>query len=115
MSAGFGAFWQAYPVKVGKLAAIRAWQRRHPDLSQVLEALAWQTQSDQWRKGYIPHPTTYLNQGRWLDERPQVDRLDGRQTEAPCAICGYPEPRYHSRVECNRRYLEQQPASRSQE
>lgn len=67
----FDAFWQSYPRKVGKDKALDAWKKKNPPLEAVLGALAWQIQSDDWRKdggAFIPHPTTYLNQGRWKDE-----------------------------------------------
>jgi len=69
----FDDFWEAYPRKVGKEAARRAWQksRRDTDLATILDALAWQTQQDSWlRNGgqYVPHPATWLNQGRWEDQ-----------------------------------------------
>jgi len=69
--ADFLSFWNAYPRRVGKGAAWRAWQRERPDLAQVLGALAWQTRSAEWcREGgtYVPHPTTYINHRRWEDE-----------------------------------------------
>ena len=72
----FERFWMAYPKKVGKDAAQRAWQKiKAPSdtLDAILHALTWQTRSEQWvRDGgqYIPNPATYLNQGRWKDERP---------------------------------------------
>lgn len=68
---GFAEFWTVYPKKVGKDKALDAWNKKKPPLDAVLKALAWQIQSDAWRKeggAYIPHPTTYLNQGRWKDE-----------------------------------------------
>ena len=100
----FDQFWQAYPRKVGKLAALASWQRKHPALEDVLTALEWQQESDQWKKGYIPHPATYLNQGRWMDVNPAI----GDIRSMPCAWCGHPEPRWHSAVECNARWLTQQ-------
>lgn len=72
-SVGFMEFWQAYPRKVGKGAAEKAWAKASPDLQAVLTALAWQTKQDGWTKdggAFIPHPGTYLNQQRWLDEKP---------------------------------------------
>lgn len=72
-SVGFMEFWQAYPRKVGKGAAEKAWAKANPDLQAVLTALAWQTKQDGWTKdggAFIPHPGTYLNQRRWEDERP---------------------------------------------
>ena len=71
--ANFDLFWQAYPKKVGKDKALESWNKTRPNIKEVLEALDWQTKSDQWfRNGgqFIPNPTTYLNQGRWKDEPP---------------------------------------------
>jgi len=70
-SSDFSAFWEAYPKKTGKGEAWKTWQRSKPLLSVVLEALAWQTASDQWNRDggrYRPNPATYLNQRRWEDE-----------------------------------------------
>ena len=67
----FVQFWEAYPRKVGKVAAWKAWRRISPDqalLERMLQTLAWQKRDRQWREGFTPHPTTWLNQGRWLDE-----------------------------------------------
>ena len=84
-SAGFENFWAAYPNKVGKDAAWRAWQKRKADLPEgetLLAILARQRASQQWQKEggqYVPHPATWLNQGRWQDvlETPQTDRWAG--------------------------------------
>ena len=76
VDAKFESFWMAYPKKVGKGATRKAWDRiRQPaaTLDLILIALEWQAQSEQWAKNsgqYIPNPATYLNQQRWLDERP---------------------------------------------
>ena len=70
----FDMFWIAYPKKVGKEAARKAWAKANPDLSTVLNALEWQKVSPQWFKNnglYIPNPSTWLNQHRWEDEKPQ--------------------------------------------
>jgi len=72
-SIGFQEFWKSYPRKIGKGAAQKAWDKLKPDLDTVLAALAWQTKQDAWIKDagqYIPHPGTYINQQRWLDEKP---------------------------------------------
>lgn len=74
----FSAFWSLYPRKVGKDAAWRAWQKlklTQEDCTVIAAALEWQKKSEQWtREGgqYIPHPSTYLNAGRWKDEQPGV-------------------------------------------
>lgn len=73
-SADFEEFWAAYPRKVGKKAAFRAWKISQPDSalrSRMLAVLADQKRSEQWqREGgqFIPHPTTWLSQGRWEDD-----------------------------------------------
>lgn len=69
----FDRFWKAYPRKVGKDAARNAWAKRKPSAAlteQMIKALEWQKKTEQWQdKNYIPHPATWLNQGRWKDER----------------------------------------------
>ena len=68
----FDQFWSAYPKKVGKESARKSWNKIRPNLQDVLKALAWQKESKQWfEKGgqFIPNPSTYLNQHRWLDEQ----------------------------------------------
>lgn len=67
----FDAFWAAYPKKVGKGDARRAFAKVKADLGTLLSAIAAQKGSAQWaREGgrYIPNPATWLNQGRWEDE-----------------------------------------------
>ena len=66
----FTIFWTAYPKKTGKDAAYKSWTKAKPRLDDVMYALSWQQDSDQWKRGYIPNPATYLNQGRWKDEEP---------------------------------------------
>ena len=70
----FQEFWDAYPRKVGKQAALKAWNKTKPNIEEVLIALDWQKQSDQWYKNggqFIPNPATWINQHRWHDERPE--------------------------------------------
>lgn len=75
----FDEFWQAYPKKVGKDAARKAWDKRKVDAllsARMVQAIERQRMSDQWQKDrgqYIPNPATWLNQGRWQDEEPEVD------------------------------------------
>lgn len=72
----FDRFWRAYPRKVNKQAARRAWEKLKPDLllcTQMSIALKEQINSDAWqREGgrFIPHPSTWLNGKRWEDELP---------------------------------------------
>jgi len=73
VSHDFETFWHTYPKKVGKDAALKSWNKAKPFLDDVLNALYWQKESEQWKREngkYIPNPSTYLNQGRWKDEAP---------------------------------------------
>ena len=70
---GFASFWKAYPRKVAKKAALRAWirYRCEPLAEQIVRSVKTHCASEDWKKDggqFIPHPTTYLNQGRWEDE-----------------------------------------------
>lgn len=74
--ARFELFWQAYPKKVGKDSARKAFDKRKPDeqmVSEMVRALEIQKQTEQWTKNngeFVPHPATWLNAGRWMDELP---------------------------------------------
>jgi hypothetical protein len=42
-----------------------------PPIEQILAVIEKLKQSEQWIRDngqYIPHPSTWLNQGRWTDE-----------------------------------------------
>lgn len=65
---GFIEFWNTYPKKVGKDKAIQAWKKKKPNVDCCIKALAWQIETDQWQKGIIPNPATWINEGRWKDE-----------------------------------------------
>jgi hypothetical protein len=67
----FDRFWAAYPRKVCKKAARKAFDKVETDIDTLLYALEQHKKSDQWRKGngqFIPHPATWLNNERWEDE-----------------------------------------------
>jgi hypothetical protein len=71
----FAAFWDAYPNKVGKGAARRAWRSairsRHDDPKQIIlaaEHFRDLCQRERTEKKYIPHPSTWLNGERYNDD-----------------------------------------------
>jgi hypothetical protein len=71
--ADFAAFWSAYPRKVAKPAALKAWRsaKDRPSLADLLAALDRHKGSEQWQSArFIPHPATWINQQRWDDEMP---------------------------------------------
>ena len=68
----FDAFWSAYPRKIGKGAARKAWARAtdRPHVGAMIANIRAHVDSDQWqREGgqFVPHPATWLNQKRWAD------------------------------------------------
>jgi uncharacterized protein YdaU (DUF1376 family) len=75
-------FWGNYPRKTAKQAALKAWGRlKDSDLPAVFEGLEACKESDQWRRGIIPHPATFLNGRRWEDDLSNVAVID----LGPCA------------------------------
>lgn len=69
----FDEFWAAYPKKVGKGDARKAFQKVKVPLETILKAVEAQKASAQWTKEdgrFIPNPSTWLNQERWCDELP---------------------------------------------
>lgn len=70
----FEVFWSAYPKRVGKGAAWKAFEKLHPSqtlLDKMIQAIDLQKESYQWKREdgqYIPYPSTWLNQSRWEDD-----------------------------------------------
>lgn len=80
--AGFDEFWSAYPRKVSKPQALKAWRKLSPDtqaLQAILAGIERDRRSEQWlRDGgqFIPHPATWLNGRRWEDEQATLPIID---------------------------------------
>jgi predicted phage replisome organizer len=74
----FEIFWSAYPKKVAKPTAQKAFKKLNPNVSLmkiILEAIKNQKISIQWTTDngqYIPNPSTWLNNRRWEDKMPEV-------------------------------------------
>ena len=72
----FERFWQAYPRKADKRAALLAWKALRPSqelVNTMLAALATQCESALWKEAggrYIPHPARWLTHRRWEDAAP---------------------------------------------
>jgi hypothetical protein len=67
----FDLFWDAYPRKVKKQDARNVWKSRKLDklLDDIIDDVTTRRQTDgEWKRGFIPHPTTYLRGERWQDE-----------------------------------------------
>lgn len=98
----FDAWWAAYPRKVAKVDAIRAWRKVKNDLPSIddlLAATAWLARTVQaehpeaamWTK-YMPYPATFLRGHRWADVTETDTPVTVARRPANCAVCGSPEP-----------------------
>lgn len=71
LKADFELFWEAYPRKEGKQKAEAAFAKVTEPVQVLLDAIEDQKKSAQWTKDggqFIPHPATWLNGKRWLDQ-----------------------------------------------
>jgi hypothetical protein len=72
MKMSFDDFWSKYPRKVAKKAAMQAFAKLPID-EQELAVDTLDTHLEYWKlketeSEFIPHPATWLNQGRYFDE-----------------------------------------------
>ena len=80
----FARFWDAYPKRVAKKEARKAWEQLQPTpetVDQMLETLSWQCLQPDWlRDGgqFIPYPASWLRAERWTDEPVSVPNLSPR-------------------------------------
>lgn len=90
----FNEFWAAYPRKIGKPAAERAYRKIKPAEHEALMGglAVWVKYWDErGQPEYTPHPSTFLNQRRWEDQpTPKMpvkeSRLDNGGAFAKIAI-----------------------------
>jgi hypothetical protein len=74
----FARFWQAYPRKVSKQEARRAFIKLKPTeafTDMLINAVIAQKKWDKgWQEDvrFIPHASTWLNQARWEDEQTKI-------------------------------------------
>jgi len=77
----FDRFWSAYPKKVSKKDALKAFNKIRPTnelFEKMLSAVRDQKNSDQWKKDngqYIPNPATWLNGDKWTDVLPHKETI----------------------------------------
>ena len=82
--ARFTAFWSAYPRKVNKAEAEKAFRKLDPDegtMIAILDAVAAWSVTRDWTKQdgeFVPHASTWLNGKRWQDQLPAapIDESD---------------------------------------
>lgn len=69
----FPDFWKIYPKKTDQGKAKTAWnklckKKDRPEWDSIRKAISLQKESERWQdKTFIPMPTTWINQSRWLD------------------------------------------------
>ena len=96
-SDGFQHFWSTYPNKVGKDGAWKSWKRHQLEteaeviIRSVEEHRTWQKWQEENGK-FIPHPSTFLNQGRWKDEPTQNGARPGASAGTRCESCQQKNP-----------------------
>ena len=80
----FEAFWQAYPRKVGKLTALKAYYKAvQIALPEVILA-GLERVKPGWAKRdmtYTPHASTWLNRGGWEDQEGPGAQVNGASEE----------------------------------
>jgi hypothetical protein len=87
-SSSFERFWEAYPRKVSKQHAAKAWRKAVPNahtvvVHQILASLeAWNAywQADGTDPKFIPYPASWLAKRHWLEDDPVAapSRVDER-------------------------------------
>jgi len=66
----FDQFWSLYPIKKGKKKSELKWNKLSLTVREkiMIDIPERKEKDTQWKAGYIPHPTTYLNGELWEDE-----------------------------------------------
>jgi len=103
--AKFEQFWHEYPSKIGKKKAFTSFKTVKVDVEVLIAAVKQQINSRQWKAGYIPHPATWLNQGRWEDD---IEALNIRGNGKPLSDVEYDQQkREQKRLEENAKIKKQ--------
>lgn len=87
----FELFWKAYPNKVGKAAARKAFDKVKISVDVLVAAIEKQKTWSRWTNEggrFIPNPTTWLNQGQWENEPPQIANRETITTEQRVRLPG---------------------------
>lgn len=97
IASDFRVFWDAYPRRVAKDAAeksfAKAWRKIGTENPLAVILAGIERALPGWDdRTFIPHPATWLNQGRWDDEPPPIhrpsptSRNDDRQPSRPSKL-----------------------------
>lgn len=85
---GFAAFWSAYPRRVAKPEAVKAFAKAVSRITEddplALILAGVERALPGWTdKNFIPHPATWLNHDRWNDEAPPPEPTHQRPRNVP--------------------------------
>ena len=77
----FDKFWELYPSNANKGQAKTKWNalcasKECPTWKEIKKAVLLQKKSEKWKAGFVPHPTTWINQRRWLDDPKEMKVYD---------------------------------------
>ncbi|MCK2200205.1 helix-turn-helix domain-containing protein [Corynebacterium callunae] len=93
--ADFEEFWAAFPRRVGKRIAHRAWLKA-VERTSVEEVLAgaqrFATDPNLPEERFIPHPTTWLNRDGWLDTPMPTQENAQKSVDDVLSEWGYADP-----------------------
>ena len=70
---GFGRFWRLYPIKKARMKCRELWlaESLEHDAPAIVAAVEQHLLEDhEWRRGFAPHPSTFLGQRRWEGDEP---------------------------------------------
>lgn len=86
LTAAFDAFWEKYPRKTAKPAALKAWpvavKLAGGDLRRIVKGVRrYADDANLPEKQFIPYPSKWLREGRWDDE-PLPERNGNRPPQA---------------------------------
>lgn len=87
----FEDFWKIYPKKIDKGKALSSWKKicnksskERPTWKEIEQAVLMQKKSERWQDStFIPHPTTWLNQNRWLDDPKEMKTYKREDSSRP--------------------------------
>lgn len=83
---GFEEFWKAFPKKVSKGSALKAWNKLRPGKElreKIMAAIERAKKSEQWNREngrFIPYPATWLHAQGWEDELEPQNKAKAQTT-----------------------------------
>lgn len=82
--AAFEEFWKAYPRHVGKDGAFKVWKTatKRVDVRTIIDGAMRYRDDPNREDEFTAHPSTWLNAGRWNDDRLPAKRAGGNSPEA---------------------------------